>query len=195
MIERVCVFCGSSAGNRPIYIETAYALGQELARLGIGLVYGGGRTGLMGAAADGTLSEGGHVIGIMPRNLSEREIQHTGVQELHVVETMHERKAMMAQKSDAFVALPGGFGTYEELFEVITWAQLGIHAKPILILNTEGYFDPLLQMVQYGTDEGFIRTNDPDLVRVAHQVGEVVPLLQAEPQTPPRPKWLDLKQS
>lgn len=153
---RVCVFCGSKPGRRPEYLEAARELGRALAERGYGLVYGGASVGLMGAIADTVLAEGGEVIGVIPETLVAREVAHHGLSEQHVVKTMHERKALMAERADAFVAMPGGFGTFEELFEVVTWGQLGIHQKPVGLLNVAGYFEALLAMVDRGVEEGFI---------------------------------------
>jgi len=155
-LKSICVFCGSRMGARPEYLEGAKALGAELARRGITLVYGGTTVGLMGAMADAALAGGGKVVGILPRVLSDREIAHPGLTELHLVDSMHTRKAMMAERAEAFIAMPGGIGTFEELFEVTTWAQLGIHHKPIGLLNVADYFTPLLAMMKRAVDEGFI---------------------------------------
>lgn len=154
-LSRICVFCGSRDGARPAYKEVAVAWGSLLARRNIGLVYGGASVGIMGAVADAVLAEGGEVFGFIPSWLDRREIAHTDLTKLTVVETMHERKRLMGEASSAFVALPGGFGTYDELFEVLTWAQIGLHHKPIGILNTDGYFDPLLALVEHTIAEGF----------------------------------------
>lgn len=154
---RICVFCGSNSGNNELYANAARETGRTLARLGIDLVYGGGRVGLMGMLADAALIEGGRVIGVMPQSLLEREIQHTSLTELHIVATMHERKTRMAELADGFIALPGGAGTLEEIFEQWTWAQLGIHHKPCGFLNANGYFDPLRTMVSRMVGEGFLR--------------------------------------
>lgn len=156
-IASVCIFCGSSAGVDDRYADAARDVGRLLARHGVTMVYGGGRVGLMGAAADAALEDGGRVVGVLPRSLWSREVGHTGLSELLVVDTMHERKAIMADRADAFVALPGGAGTLEELFEVWTWAQLGIHTKPVAVLNVNGFYDPLLGMVDHLVDEGFVR--------------------------------------
>src|SRR5262245_12742237 len=142
-MRRVCVFCGSSAGNRPEYADAARHLGAALARRGLGLVYGGGHVGLMGVVADAVLRAGGEVIGVIPQALVERELAQAGLTRLEVVDTMHQRKARMADLADAFVALPGGFGTCDELFEILTWSQLGLHARPVGLLNVAGFFDPL----------------------------------------------------
>ena len=156
-MNHICVFCGSSTGSSPLYIEEARQFGAALARQGIGLVYGGASVGLMGVLADTVLAHGGTVIGVIPRGLVAREIAHTGLTELVVVETMHERKAVMALRSDAFVALPGGLGTLEELFEVWTWGLLGIHAKPVGLLDATGYFGSLLGFLDVAVSEGFVR--------------------------------------
>jgi uncharacterized protein (TIGR00730 family) len=155
-LKRICVFCGSSAGRRPEYLQAAREMGRVLLERGLGLVYGGGNVGLMGAVADTVLAGGGEVIGIIPQALMAREVGHTALTRLHVVETMHERKAMMADLSDAFVALPGGFGTFEEFCEVLTWSQLGFHPKPCGLLNVEGYYAPLLALFDQATAEGFV---------------------------------------
>ncbi|MFL5357151.1 TIGR00730 family Rossman fold protein [Archangium sp.] len=155
-IKSVCVFCGSRMGARPDYLEGARALGTELARRGLTLVYGGTSVGLMGAMADAVLAGGGKVVGVLPQVLSDREIAHKGLTELHLVDSMHTRKAMMAQRADAFIAMPGGVGTFEELFEITTWAQLGIHHKPIGLLNVADFYAPLLALMRRAVDEGFI---------------------------------------
>jgi uncharacterized protein (TIGR00730 family) len=154
---RVCVFCGSSPGTDPALADVARDFGARLARRGVTLVYGGARRGLMGALADAALEDGGRVTGVIPRGLWTREVGHTGLSELLVVDSMHERKALMAERSDAFVALPGGIGTLEELFEAWTWAVLGIHEKPIALLNVGGFFDPLLAMLDQMAAQGFLR--------------------------------------
>ena len=154
-LSRVCVFCGSRAGPRAAYAEAARQMGELLASRGIGLVTGGGKVGLMGVVANAALSGGGEARGVIPRALLEREVGHEGMTELHVVETMHQRKAAMAALADAFVALPGGIGTMEELFEVWTWAVLGIHAKPVGLLNVEGYYDDLIGFLDGAVREGF----------------------------------------
>ena len=156
-MRRLVVFCGSRDGVRPAYRAAAHALGRLLAARGVGVVYGGARVGLMGAVADAALDAGGEVIGVIPRGLVAREIAHPGLTALHVVETMHERKALMADLADAFVALPGGAGTLEELFEVWTWGHLGLHAKPCGVLDVGGYYGGLLAFLDHGVGEGFIR--------------------------------------
>jgi uncharacterized protein (TIGR00730 family) len=155
-MHRICVFAGSNYGNRPEYRQAAQALGEELARRGLGLVYGGASVGLMGVVADATLANGGEAIGVIPRGLFKREVAHRGLTQLYEVGTMHERKALMADLADGFIALPGGLGTFDELFEIISWAQLGLHTKPIGLLDISGFFTPLLALIRYATDEGFI---------------------------------------
>jgi uncharacterized protein (TIGR00730 family) len=157
VIKRVLVFCGSSPGARPEYAESADALGRLLAGRGLGLVYGGASVGLMGAVADGALAAGGEVIGVIPRGLVEREIGHPGLTELREVSTMHERKALMAELSDAVIALPGGTGTLDELFELFTWSQLGLHRMPIGLLDVAGYWQPLLAMLDHMVAERLLR--------------------------------------
>lgn len=154
---KVCVFCGSSEGVRPQYREAALALGRAIAARGDELVYGGSKVGLMGAVADATLGAGGRAIGVLPRALRDKEIAHEGLTELHIVESMHQRKAMMADLSGAFVALPGGMGTFEEVFEIWTWAQLGYHRKPVGLLDIEGYYDRLLAFLDQTVEEGFVK--------------------------------------
>jgi uncharacterized protein (TIGR00730 family) len=166
-MRRLCVFCGSSTGEKEVYATAARRLGQALAARGLGLVFGGGHIGLMGVLADAVLAAGGQVIGVIPRSMVARELAHGGLTELHVVETMHQRKALMADLSDAFAALPGGFGTADELFEILTWSQLGLHDKPIGLLNIDGFFDPLLAWLERCTAEGFLRESHSDLLRVA----------------------------
>ena len=190
MLQRVCVFCGSSAGTRPVYEQAAQSIGQSLAQRGIGLVYGGGKVGLMGIVADACLREGGRVVGVMPRALVEKEIAHRGLTELHVVESMHARKALMADLADAFIALPGGYGTWEEFCEVLTWSQLGLHRKACAVLNVNGYYDPLLAMADRALAEGFVRQEhreillaDTDPVRLLDRLSNyVMPIVD---------KWID----
>jgi uncharacterized protein (TIGR00730 family) len=166
---RICVYCGSSAGWRTEHSGAARELGRTLARRGIGLVNGGGRVGLMGATADGVLELGGEAIGVIPRALMDRELGHEGMTALHVVETMHDRKALMAELSDGFVALPGGIGTLEELFEAWTWAGLGIHAKPVGVLDVGGYWDPLLEMADRMVSEGYLPRHLREALLVARE--------------------------
>jgi uncharacterized protein (TIGR00730 family) len=178
MTQRLCVFAGSSAGRDPEHRRLAGHLGETLARRGIGLVFGAGHVGLMGAMADAALAEGGEVVGVIPRSMVEREWAHTGLTELHVTEDMHERKALMNQLSDAFLALPGGIGTLEELFEVYTWAQLGFHHKPVGLLDAGGFYGPLLQMLDRMVEQGFLGREargllvcDPKLDQVLDALG------------------------
>ena len=169
-MPRLAVFCGSSAGFRPAYREAARGLGQLLGERGIGLVYGGSHVGLMGMVADACLAWGGEVLGVMPRFMVEKEIAHRDITKLHIVESMHERKAMMGELSDAFVALPGGFGTWDEFCEVITWAQIGLHSKPIAMLNVEGFYDAFLAMVDHAAKEGFIRPQHREMISTFENV-------------------------
>jgi uncharacterized protein (TIGR00730 family) len=165
-MKRVCVFCGSSMGTRPAFADAAGRMGRLLAERGLGMVYGGGNVGLMGVAANAALQAGGEVIGVIPEALMRMEVGHLDLTELHVVESMHERKAKMADLSDAFVALPGGIGTMEELFEVWTWGQLGLHAKPLGFLDVAGYYDPLHTFLDHMAAEGFLRERHREMVAV-----------------------------
>lgn len=179
-IQAVCVFCGSSAGTSPAYVDAARTFGVEAARRGLRLVYGGAGVGLMGALADAALSAGGEVIGVIPRTLVDREIAHRGLTELRVVDTMHERKATMARLAGAFVALPGGLGTLEELFEVWTWGMLGLHDKPYGILDVGGYFAPLIRFLDHARDEGFIRAAQRAKLVVGTSSDELLTALLAD---------------
>ena len=163
-MKRICVFAGSSAGVRPEYAEAARALAAELARRGLGLVYGGGSVGLMGVLADAALAHGLEVIGVIPRPLATRELAHAGLRDLRVVGSMHERKAQMASLVDGFIALPGGLGTLEETLEMLTWSQLGIHGKPVGLLNVAGYFDELRRLLAHAVAEGFVRREHQGLL-------------------------------
>ncbi len=189
-MKRICVYCGSSPGSRPAYREAAEALGDELAERGIGLVYGGGNVGLMGVVADAVLAAGGKVTGVIPRSLSDREIAHTGLDDLRVVESMHERKALMADLADAFVALPGGVGTLEELVEVMTWTQLGLHRKPCGILDVEGYYDHLLAWLDHAERERFLRPEHRALLVNAATPAALLEAFEAW-EAPALGKWLD----
>ncbi len=193
-VRAVCVFCGSSSGIRGKYAEAARRLGEALAGRGLGVVTGAGHVGLMGVLADATLVAGGRVVGVIPQALVERELAHRGLSELHVVETMHQRKALMADLSDAFVALPGGYGTLDELFEILTWAQLGIHRKPVGLLNVAGYFDPLLAWIDRAVREGFLRSEHRQVLLVSRDVGELLETLLHTPPAPGTPKWVDAAQ-
>jgi uncharacterized protein (TIGR00730 family) len=183
--RRVCVFCGSKSGVRPEYAAEAVALGRLLGNSGLGLVYGGAQVGLMGTLADAALAHGSEVIGVIPRGLAEVEVAHQHLSRLIVVETMHERKALMAQEADAFVALPGGFGTLDEFFEILTWAQLGIHTKPCLLVNTGGYFNHLLSFLKVTIDEGFLRAETFDYIHVVGDAAEALQCMQRLWQTLP----------
>lgn len=174
----ICVFCGSSMGASPVYKEAAAALAAAIVEKGWSLVYGGGQVGLMGVVANTVLELGGEVTGVIPRFLNTREVAHNGVTHLEIVETMHERKALMEKRSDAFVALPGGFGTYEELMEIVTWGQLGLHRKPIGVLNVDGFYDPLLAQMEKGIECGFIGEQFRELMVSSGEVSELVGLLE-----------------
>ena len=191
-MKRICVFCGSNAGARSEYAEAARALATVLAERKLGIVYGGGNVGLMGVLADAALEHGGEVIGVIPQKLVDKEVAHRGVTELLVVETMHERKALMNDLSDAFLALPGGFGTLDEFFEVLTWAQLGFHGKPCALLNVAGYYDGLLAMLDHAVTERFLRPAhrelviaDTDPLRLLQRLSAFVPV--------PKGKWSNAK--
>lgn len=188
-MNAACVFCGSSPGNDPAYAEAARTLGRTLAEGDITVVYGGGHVGLMGVVADAALGAGGEVVGVMPEALVEREIGHTGLTKLHVVSSMHERKAMMSELSDGFVALPGGNGTLEEFFEVLTWAQLGEHYKPCGLLNVAGYYDPLLAVFDRMVDRAFLKQEHRKLVLVERDPSAL--LERFEDYEPPKTvKWV-----
>src|SRR5437867_6554447 len=173
-MSRICVFCGSALGSRPAYRDAAKRFGSALATRGLGLVYGGGSVGLMGVLADAVLAEGGEVIGVIPGPLATRELAHTGLTELRVVGSMHERKATMSALVDGFVALPGGLGTLDETFEVLTWAQLGFHAKPVGVLNVAGYWDGLRRMLEHAVAEGFVRPEYAALLLFADTAGDLL---------------------
>lgn len=176
----LCVYCGSKPGTDPAFTQAAVQVGTWIGRHGGQLVYGGGRNGLMGIVADATLAAGGRVIGVIPRALVEKEWAHTGCTELHIVETMHDRKQMMAQKADAFVALPGGIGTFEEFFEVWTWQQLGYHNKPIGLLNTQQYYEPMLNFLDSAVKKEFMGKWQMDLIQTSSDLATLLPnLIQA----------------
>jgi uncharacterized protein (TIGR00730 family) len=189
-VRRVCVFCGASSGRRPAYAEAARGFGATLAGRGLGVVYGGGRVGLMGALADGALAAGGDVVGVIPKELVDRELAHGGLSELHVVGSLHERKALMAELADGFVALPGGFGTFDELLEQLTWSQLGLHAKPIGLLDVEGYWRPLIGLARHATAEGFVRESDLAAIAISDDPDGLLDRLERlTREERPRPKW------
>lgn len=194
-IKRICVFCGSKRGVRSVYTATAQRLGRSLVSQGVGLVYGGGSIGLMGDIADAVLREKGTVIGVIPHALALKEFAHSGLTELRRVSSMHERKAMMAELSDAFIAMPGGFGTFDELFEILTWAQLGIHTKPIGLLNVEGYFDLLLAFIQHVLQERFIQAKHRRLIITSNDPDKLLAeLIRCTPPTKV-PQFLDWKET
>ncbi|MEN9919362.1 MAG: hypothetical protein RL662_1798 [Bacteroidota bacterium] len=187
-MKRIAVYCGSSSGSDQIFRSKALALGNALAENGFDLVYGGAKVGLMGAVADGTLEKGGKAIGILPRFLAEKELEHKSLTEIILVETMHERKALMSDLSDGFIALPGGFGTMEELFEMLTWAQLSLHKKPIAILNVNGYYDSLIDLINNMLDNGFMKQEYRDLLIVNEDID--ILLNQMKSYEPPKnDKW------
>jgi hypothetical protein len=193
-LSRVCVYCGSSAGSGPEFAESARALGQLLARDGLTLVYGGAEVGLMGLVADAALAAGGRVVGVMPRNLVEREIAHPNLTELVEVGSMHERKQRMFDLADAFVALPGGLGTLEELTEIATWAQLGMHRKPIVTLDVSGYWAAFHSFLGDAVRHGFMKPENLDLIANVGAVADVLPALRA--YAPPRvAKWLEPRET
>jgi uncharacterized protein (TIGR00730 family) len=191
----ICVFCGSSPGARPSYTEAARRVGAALANNGLGLVYGGGRVGLMGVVADAALAAGGRVVGVIPDPLASKEIAHPGLSELHVVAGMHERKALMADRSAGFVALPGGVGTFEEFFEIVTWAVLGLHRKPIGLLNVEGYFDPLLTLLGHAVAERFVRPEHLAMIVVTDKPEALAADLLGHKPPALGPRWIDMGQT
>ena len=183
-LRRLCVFCGSSPGAHPDYARAARDFGALLATQSIGLVYGGGKTGLMGEIADAALAAGGEVIGVIPQHLEVREVAHRGLSDLRVVSTMHERKATMADLSDAFVGLPGGLGTMEEFFEVATWSQLGIHDKPSALLNVRGYYDLVASFLEHAVEEGFLRASHRELITIWREPAALLEALRLFRPTP-----------
>jgi len=187
--RRICVFCGSKPGLDDRYRQAARQFGAQLARDGFGLVFGGGSVGLMGVLADAVLEAGGEITGVLPKMLATKELRHPGVADMRLTADMHERKAVMAELSDAFVALPGGYGTFEELFEVITWAQLGIHRKPIGLLNTAGYFDPLVRMIDHAIQEGFVKESHRGLIVVEERPDALLSTLQTH-EMPAVKRWM-----
>ncbi len=191
-LTSVCVYCGSSSRVSDRYKEAARALGRELASKGVALVYGGGQVGLMGIAADAALEGGGEVIGIIPSHIRDMEVDHTGLTELHVVDSMHTRKMMMFDRADAFVVLPGGLGTLDEMFEIITWRQLAIHDKPVVLVNIDGYWDPMISMIDGMIEAGFVRPEHKNLFSVVDTVEAIIPALDQEPapMIEPQTKWL-----
>ena len=193
-MNRVCVFSGSSPGADIAYRAAAVDLGHRLADRGIDLVYGGASVGLMGAVADAAMEGGGHVIGVIPQSLVDREVAHDSLSDLRVVDSMHERKALMAELADAFVALPGGVGTLEELFEIYTWNQLGLHAKPLGLFNVRGYFDGLARFLDHAVEERFVTPKHRAMLLVSEELDELLDGLAAW-EAPAQPKWIDRTQT
>ena len=187
-IKRIAVYCASSLGNDSEFYDSAYALGNALAARDIELVYGGANVGLMGAVADGVLDKGGSVIGVLPHFLAEKELQHKSLTELIMVENMHERKYKMSELADGFITLPGGFGTMEELFEMLTWGQLALHKKPIAIHNVEGYYDPLFVFVEKMIDSGFLKDEYRDLLLRSDSIDKLLDLIENY-EAPINDKW------
>ena len=186
----LCVYCGSSSGKHPEYVEQARAFGTEMARRGIALIYGGGKVGLMGCVADAVLAAGGKAIGVIPRQLVEREVAHPDLTEMHVVETMHQRKTRMYELSDAFVALPGGYGTMDEMFEMLTWAQLGLHKYPCAFLDVLGYYAKLRTMMDHMVTEGFVRREQRDCVWFGDNMEKLFDWM-SHYHGDDMPKWID----
>lgn len=189
-MRRICVFCGSNPGLDPLYSEAARSLAHALVQQGLGLVFGGGSVGLMGVIADAVLAAGGEAIGVIPRSLWEREIGHRGLTEIHVVETMHERKAMMAGLAGGFIALPGGLGTLEEIFEIWTWAQLGLHAKPCGFLNVAGYYTPLAHFLDRAVEVGFVRAQHRAIAIFESDAEQLLDRFSSY-RAPSVPKWIE----
>jgi uncharacterized protein (TIGR00730 family) len=194
-MRRICVFCGASPGARPEYADATAELARLLVAEGIGVVYGGGGVGLMGVLADAVLAGGGEIIGVIPRALVDREIAHRDVEDMRIVGSMHERKALMAELSDAFVAAPGGIGTLEELFEVYTWAQLGLHRKPCALLNVEGYFDGIASFLGHAVEERFLRVEHLEVLMVETEPGPLVERLREFEPDSLLPKWIDREET
>ena len=189
-LDSLCLFCGSSAGSNPIYKTAAHAFGETLAELNIRLVYGGGSVGLMGVAADACMAAGGTVVGVIPQLLMEKEVGHKGITEMHVVTDMHERKALMTELSDGFIALPGGYGTLDELFEALTWLQLGYHRKPVGLLNVNGFYNHLVSFIDHSRDERFLRDLHRDSLCVDADLRQLIEKLRVM-EAPDTGKWLD----
>ena len=189
-MRRLCVFCGSAVGSGSAYAEAARRMGEAMAGRGLGLVFGGGHVGLMGVLADAVLQAGGEVIGVIPQALVDRELAHGGLTELHVVGTMHQRKARMADLADGFLALPGGFGTADELFEILTWSQLGLHAKPVGVLNVAGFFDLLLAWLDHAVAQGFLRSEHRSLLQVAENADALLDRILRFRPPAQTPKWI-----
>lgn len=188
-IQNICVYCGSSYGRQSIYTETAQALGELLAERGIRLIYGGAKVGLMGVVADAALRKGGQVIGVIPDSLVSHEVAHEGLTDLIITDSMHTRKMRMAELADAFIALPGGWGTLDEMFEVLTWAQLGFHKKPCGLLNVAGYYEGLKQFFKHTVDEAFVRSSNYDLLLIENEPKILLDRL-VQHQSTHTPKWI-----
>ncbi|MBV9791072.1 MAG: TIGR00730 family Rossman fold protein [Chloroflexi bacterium] len=193
-MQKICVFCGSSPGLLPDYLTAARELGAALVRHDLGLVYGGAHVGLMGEIANSVMQHGGEVIGVMPQSLIDREIAHRGLSELHVVQSMHERKAKMAELADGFIALPGGFGTLEELFEIVTWGQLGLHRKPFGLLNVNQFFDQLIGFLDFAVGQQFIRPQHREMILVDAEADRLLARFAAY-EPPSVTKWIDRAES
>ena len=189
-LDSLCLFCGSSAGSNPAFRTAAHNFGKTLAELNIRLVYGGGSVGLMGIAADACMASGGTVVGVIPQLLMEKEVGHKGITEMHVVANMHERKALMTELADGFIALPGGYGTLDELFEALTWLQLGYHRKPVGLLNVDGFFDHLVAFMDHARDQRFLRDLHRDSLCVDADLRALIEQLAAA-EAPDAGKWLD----
>jgi uncharacterized protein (TIGR00730 family) len=187
-VQSVAVYCGSSPGTDPAFVRDAVVMGNELVRRGLRLIYGGGRVGLMGAVADSVLANGGHAHGVITRDLLDAEVGHVGLSELEVVDSMHARKARMGELADAFIALPGGFGTWEELTEMLTWTQLGIQRKPVAVCNTNGFWDSLIAQTERAVHDGFVKAHHGQILRVGHDPVSTLDAL-LDPVPLPTPKW------
>lgn len=188
-MKRLTVFCGSGFGTEKVFEEQAYLLGKTLATRKIGLVYGGANVGLMGAVANGAMENGGEVIGVLPHFLRSKEIAHEHLTSLILVDTMHERKTKMNDLSDGVIALPGGFGTFEELFEMLTWAQLGLHKKPVALLNVNGFYDDLLTMIQHTVNKGFLKETNQKMLQVSNNIDDLLEKMEVY-KAPDVPKWI-----
>ena len=189
-LQRICVFCGSSSGSDPAFVQAAKATGRTLAKMGVGLVFGGGNIGLMGVVADAALELGGEVIGVIPKSLEGKELAHRGLLDLRVVASMHERKALMADLADGFIALPGGFGTIEEISEILTWAQLGLHRKPIGVLNVSGYFNHLIAWYDHAVSQRLLSVENRGLALIDVEINALLKQMVSF-RAPPAEKWLD----
>lgn len=193
-MQRVCVFCGSSPGAKPVFAAAARALGERLVERNLGLVYGGGNVGLMGVLADTVLARGGEVIGVIPESLVAWEVAHRGLSDLRIVDSMHTRKALMADLAGGFIALPGGLGTLEELLEICTWAQLGLHQKPIGLLDVDGFFAPLFALLDRAVEERFLRPQHRSMIAVETDAAALLDSMLTQPPRPKPDKWLDREQ-